>query len=82
MTAVRPSTRTPHRLGCGALALAAPSPDKRTVGAERFSDTAALFEAPGGSWWNRTDVDPKLMGKPDVFWLPPIQDVHLARPGR
>jgi NodT family efflux transporter outer membrane factor (OMF) lipoprotein len=24
--------------------------------ASRFSDTAALFEALGGGWWNRTDV--------------------------
>jgi outer membrane protein TolC len=45
-----------------------------------FSDTAALFEAPGGGWWNRPVVDPKSLGKPDVFWLPPVQDVHLPRP--
>jgi len=24
----------------------------------RFSDTAALFQALGGGWWNRVDVDP------------------------
>jgi NodT family efflux transporter outer membrane factor (OMF) lipoprotein len=49
--------------------------------AARFSDTAALFQALGGGWWNRADVDPKSLGKPDVFWLPPFQDVHLPRSG-
>jgi NodT family efflux transporter outer membrane factor (OMF) lipoprotein len=49
--------------------------------ATRFSDTAALFEALGGGWWHRADVDPKSLGKPDVYWLPPFQDVHLPRPG-
>jgi outer membrane protein TolC len=24
--------------------------------AQRFSDTAALFQALGGGWWNRADV--------------------------
>ena len=24
----------------------------------RFSDTAALFQALGGGWWNRADVEP------------------------
>jgi len=28
--------------------------------AARFTDTAALFQALGGGWWNRTDVDPKV----------------------
>ena len=40
--------------------------------ASRFSDTAALLEALGGGWWNRTDV---AAGKPEGderFWLPPI----------
>ena len=32
--------------------------------AARYTDTAALFQALGGGWWNRTDVDPKSMGKP------------------
>jgi len=32
--------------------------------AARYSDTAALFQALGGGWWNRSDVDPKSMGKP------------------
>jgi NodT family efflux transporter outer membrane factor (OMF) lipoprotein len=31
-----------------------------TARAARFSDTVALFQALGGGWWNRTDVDPKL----------------------
>jgi outer membrane protein TolC len=26
--------------------------------ANRFSDTAALFQALGGGWWNRSDVPP------------------------
>jgi outer membrane protein TolC len=26
------------------------------VRAQRYSDTAALFQALGGGWWNRTDV--------------------------
>jgi outer membrane protein TolC len=25
--------------------------------AQRYADTAALFAALGGGWWNRTDVD-------------------------
>jgi len=25
--------------------------------ANRYADTAALFQALGGGWWNRTDVD-------------------------
>jgi len=49
--------------------------------AARYTDTAALFQALGGGWWNRTDVDPKSMGKPDVFALPPVQDIKLPRSG-
>ncbi|MFZ5779298.1 MAG: efflux transporter outer membrane subunit [Pseudomonadota bacterium] len=49
--------------------------------AARFSDTAALFQALGGGWWNRSDVAPGSLGKPDVFWLPPVQDVKLPRAG-
>ena len=30
------------------------------VRAARFTDTVALFQALGGGWWNRTDVDPKV----------------------
>ena len=26
--------------------------------AARYADTAALFQALGGGWWNRTDVPP------------------------
>ncbi|MGD0491695.1 MAG: efflux transporter outer membrane subunit [Steroidobacteraceae bacterium] len=36
--------------------------------AQRFTDTAALFQALGGGWWNRTDVagnaPPKTQGTP------------------
>jgi NodT family efflux transporter outer membrane factor (OMF) lipoprotein len=28
--------------------------------AARFTDTAALFQALGGGWWNRSDVEPKI----------------------
>ncbi len=49
--------------------------------AARYSDTAALFQALGGGWWNRTDVDPKSMGKPTRFALPPVQDIKLPRAG-
>jgi NodT family efflux transporter outer membrane factor (OMF) lipoprotein len=49
--------------------------------AARYTDTAALFQALGGGWWNRTDVDRKSMGKPGVFALPPVQDIKLPRAG-
>lgn len=49
--------------------------------AARYSDTAALFQALGGGWWNRTDVDPKSMGKPGYFAVPPVQDIKLPRAG-
>lgn len=49
--------------------------------AARYSDTAALFQALGGGWWNRNDVDPKSMGKPTRFALPPVQDIKLPRAG-
>jgi NodT family efflux transporter outer membrane factor (OMF) lipoprotein len=49
--------------------------------AARYSDTAALFQALGGGWWNRSDVDPKSLGKPDRFNLPPVQDIKLPRAG-
>ena len=48
----------------------------------RYSDTAALFQALGGGWWNRSDVDPKSKGEPSIFWVPPVQDVKLPRAGR
>jgi NodT family efflux transporter outer membrane factor (OMF) lipoprotein len=31
-----------------------------TARAVRFTDTVALFQALGGGWWNRTDVDAKV----------------------
>jgi outer membrane protein TolC len=49
--------------------------------AARYADTAALFQALGGGWWNRNDVDPKSMGKPGYFALPPVQDIKLPRAG-
>ena len=49
--------------------------------AARYSDTAALFQALGGGWWHRSDVDPKSMGTPSRFTLPPVQDIRLPRAG-
>lgn len=37
--------------------------------ANRYSDTAALFQALGGGWWNRIDVAPHPYG-PDRFVIP------------
>lgn len=50
--------------------------------AARYSDTAALFQALGGGWWNRTDVAPSSKGTPGVFNLPPVQDIKLPRGGQ
>jgi hypothetical protein len=50
--------------------------------AARYTDTAALFQALGGGWWNRTDVDSKSNGKPGVFSLPPVQEIKLPRAAR
>ena len=49
--------------------------------AARYSDTAALFQALGGGWWNRADVRPESKGKPGVFVLPPFDEIHLPRAG-
>ena len=49
--------------------------------ATRYSDTAALFQALGGGWWNRSDVAPQSKGKPGVFTLPPVDQIHLPRAG-
>jgi NodT family efflux transporter outer membrane factor (OMF) lipoprotein len=38
-----------------------------TARAARFTDTVALFQALGGGWWNRTDVDPKIARCCGVF---------------
>ena len=56
--------------------------DRVKAQAARYSDTAALFQALGGGWWNRADVDPKSEGRPAVFWLPPVQDIRLPAAGR
>jgi len=47
----------------------------------RYADTAALFQALGGGWWNRSDVKPESNGKPGNFWLPPVDEIHLPRAG-
>src|SRR5262245_60776855 len=49
--------------------------------AARYADTAALFQALGGGWWHRGDVDPKSMGKPGFFAVPPVLDIKLPRAG-
>ena len=38
--------------------------------ANRYADTAALFQALGGGWWNRSDVKPEPP-------LPPEQELFL-----
>lgn len=38
-----------------------------TARATRFTDTVALFQALGGGWWNRVDVDPKIAQARGVF---------------
>jgi len=35
--------------------------------ATRYTDTVALFQALGGGWWNRNDVDPKVSQCCGVF---------------
>jgi NodT family efflux transporter outer membrane factor (OMF) lipoprotein len=45
--------------------------------ATRYSDTVALFQALGGGWWNRSDVDPKSRGSHDRLTLPPVLDVKV-----
>ena len=45
--------------------------------AARYSDTAALFQALGGGWWNRSDVAPGSEGSPDRLVLPPVQEIRL-----
>ena len=47
----------------------------------RLADTVALFQALGGGWWNRTDVDAASKGAPRVFDLPPAKDIKLPRGG-
>jgi NodT family efflux transporter outer membrane factor (OMF) lipoprotein len=47
--------------------------------AARYSDTAALFQALGGGWWNRSDVAPESEGTPDRFALPPIEEIRFPR---
>jgi outer membrane protein TolC len=47
--------------------------------ASRYSDTTALFQALGGGWWNRTDVDPATKGRPDRFGLPSWNEIMPAR---
>ncbi len=47
--------------------------------AARYSDTTALFQALGGGWWNRTDVNPDTKGSPDRFGLPSWQEIMPAK---
>jgi len=44
--------------------------------ASRFADTAALFQALGGGWWNRVDPDARAPDGdpvPGVYPTPPDQ---------
>ena len=47
--------------------------------AARYSDTTALFQALGGGWWNRTDVNPDTKGSPDRFGLPSWQEIMPSK---
>lgn len=47
--------------------------------AARYSDTTALFQALGGGWWNRADVNPDTKGRPDRFGLPSWQEIMPAK---
>ena len=40
--------------------------------ANRFADTAALFQALGGGWWRRRDIPPADNGGPRGFLPPPL----------
>jgi NodT family efflux transporter outer membrane factor (OMF) lipoprotein len=37
--------------------------------ANRYADTAALFQALGGGWWHRDDIAPDAIGQPDRFGI-------------
>jgi outer membrane protein TolC len=39
----------------------------------RYTDTAALFQALGGGWWNRTDVEPYDAVKPELDAIIPVK---------
>ncbi|MGB6177235.1 MAG: TolC family protein [Methylocella sp.] len=41
--------------------------------AHRYADTAALFQAFGGGWWNRADVAANDATKPDIDAIIPIR---------
>lgn len=45
--------------------------------AARYSDTAALFQALGGGWWNRSDASPESKGSADRIALPPVDEIKL-----
>nr|BFD42791.1 efflux transporter outer membrane subunit [Pseudomonas sp. FFPRI_1] len=44
--------------------------------AARYSDTTALFQALGGGWWQRQDVDPRSLGSPDRFGWPSLKELY------
>jgi len=37
--------------------------------ANRYADTAALFQALGGGWWNRADVSAQASANDDLFGI-------------
>ncbi|WP_051094417.1 efflux transporter outer membrane subunit [Bordetella sp. FB-8] len=55
--------------------------------AARYSDTAALFQALGGGWWNRSDVAAASRGQPLSIGLPLVSSMipssdHTEQPNQ
>jgi outer membrane protein TolC len=44
--------------------------------ANRLSDTAALFQALGGGWWNRVESPPELKLDVATAQVTPLADKH------
>jgi outer membrane protein TolC len=42
--------------------------------ANRYADTAALFQALGGGWWNRSDLAQDTPAKADPGHADPLKD--------
>lgn len=49
--------------------------------AARYTDTAALFQALGGGWWNRIDVSPYDQTKPELDAIIPVKAFKLGPDG-
>ncbi|WP_265533321.1 efflux transporter outer membrane subunit [Pseudomonas saponiphila] len=48
--------------------------------AARYSDTTALFQALGGGWWQRHDIDPSSLGSADRFGWPSLKEMYPPAP--